>query len=477
MSKTRRGQKIDISIPEKSYESRERALVVLSGDSFFWTIWCLEYAISLQKKGFKVDFLDLSRFRTSRFGHIVSDIKSRVLFRNSMNKLLPKICRETGISLIRLTPRKKYSSNSSSMSPVETQKYLSLLDGELAPITGIRLKATSDVPPKVLSRFNSYYFQTKSVVTQLHKNMKYELIATSNGRLIVGGAVAQAALEAGISIKVIDTPITARWTYEIFSNNFLENLHFLANEIQTTWLNAGASRETDAQIGLNNKLMGRKLHGQSWSHDFELEIPTPYSTNAPLAVLFPTTDLEIPLHELTSSDAAFGGSQETAFKEFCIQAKRLGYKIVLRAHPHPGNIARASMENRIWSHFCNENEITFIGSESRVNSYELMKQSDLNVSYYSTTAIDSIILQRRTLILGFTEFSPLVPEICAYSSKQISTLLENDVPILGIERIYPWSYYQERGARSLESFEIDSRRELSFRGTQLNVPRIKIFNK
>ena len=58
---------------------------------------------------------------------------------------------------------------------------------------------------------------------QLHKNMKYELIATSNGRLIVGGAVAQAALEAGISIKVIDTPITARWSYEIFSNNFFDS--------------------------------------------------------------------------------------------------------------------------------------------------------------------------------------------------------------------------------------------------------------
>jgi hypothetical protein len=68
-----------------------------------------------------------------------------------------------------------------------------------------------------------------------------------------------------------------------------------------------------------------------------------------------------------------------------------------------------------------------------------------------------------------------VPEICAYSSKQILTFLENDIPIMGIERVYPWSYYQERGARGLESFEIDPKGGLSFKGKQLNVPRLKLF--
>ena len=449
---------------------------MLSGDSFFWTVWCIEHAISLKKEGYEVDFLDLSRFRRTRFGYIVSDIKSRVLFQNSMTRLLPIICKQTGISLIRVFPRTIHSRNLSKMNPDEAKKFLSLLDGELAPLTGVRLESTLDVTPKVLSRFENYYFQTKSVVTQLHKKKNYGLIATSNGRLIVGGAVAQAAFESRTNLQVIDTPISARWAYEIYSNNFLENIHFLASEIQTTWFNAGVSRESVAQLGLNNKLKGRKLHGQSWIHDFGPENLEIYSTNSPLAVLFPTTDLEIPLHELTDSDASFGGSQERAFGEFCIQAKRLGYKIVLRAHPHPGNAVRASMENRIWSGFCKENDILFVGSESQVNSYELMKQSDLNVSYYSTTAIDSIILQRRTLILGFTEFSPLVPEICAYSSEQISNFLENEIPIIGIESVYPWSYYQERGARGLESFGIDSNNGLTFGGMQVNVPRFKVFH-
>lgn len=362
------------------------------------------------------------------------------------------------------------------MGPDEAKKFLSLLDGELAPVTGVRLESTSDVTPKVLSKFENYYLQTKRIVTQLHRKKNYGLIATSNGRLIVGGAVAQAAFESKISLKVIDTPISARWAYEIYSNNFIENIHFLAKEIQTTWLNAGVGRERVAQIGLSNKLMGRKLQGQSWVHDFEPMNLEMYATNAPLAVLFPTTDLEIPLHELKESDASFGGSQEKAFGEFCIQAKRLGYKIVLRSHPHPGNIARASMENRIWSNFCKKNDISFIESESHVNSYELMRQSDLNVSYYSTTAIDSIILQKRTLILGFTEFGPLVPEICAYSPEEISNFLKSDIPIMEIERVYPWLYYQERGARRLENFEIDSKGGLTFGGMQLHVPRFKIFH-
>jgi len=216
------------------------------------------------------------------------------------------------------------------MSAEEGKRFLSLLDGELAPKNGVRLKSILDVAPKDLPEFRSYYYQTKNLVSYLHNDRNYDLIATSNGRLVVGGAVVETALESGIDIKVIDSAISARWAYEIYSSNFLENLHFLAEEIRTTWSHADSDRNVIAQIGFTNKLRGRKLQGPSWIHDFDSPSQNLKRTTEPLAVLFPTTDLEIPLHELTSNDAAFGGSQERAFGEFCIQAKKLSYKIVLR---------------------------------------------------------------------------------------------------------------------------------------------------
>jgi hypothetical protein len=70
-----------------------------------------------------------------------------------MTRLLPIICKQTGISLIRVFPRTIYSTNRSKMNPDEAKKFLSLLDGELAPLTGVRLESALDVTPKVLSRF------------------------------------------------------------------------------------------------------------------------------------------------------------------------------------------------------------------------------------------------------------------------------------------------------------------------------------
>lgn len=452
----------------ESNNKNKTALVVIPARSQFWVLWCLDYAVVLRKEGFNVDLLDLSAFTPAWYRKYLRKILFALRFSNRLESIAKEVCLEHGIRYIKpRESKKKKSSSFAAVSSLEKIALLSLLDAQYAATLGRRVTSEDLLPRETLESEKYFYQVARDIVTALCNKNQYEMVATANGRIVVSGAVKAAALESIGKCQILDTSVNGRWSYQAYKPDYLEDLEFLPIQIDELWQHANSEKARVAQEALDKKLKGFRLDAPTWTSAFSSIYEAMLKDGEKLAVIFPTSDWERPLHLMNDSRMTFGGDQQTAFATFSNVARRFGYKVIVRAHPHPGDLQREEIENSIWGKFCIENSLEFIASDSGIDSYDLMKKSNLNVSYVSSAAIDSIILGRPTLILGRSEFSHLLTEIFVQDENEITRKLEEKNLIMEKSRLFPWSYFQEKGQISLQIIQLDAEGGALYKGQEI----------
>lgn len=444
------------------------ALVVIPGRSQFWVLWCLDYAVILRQEGFHVDLLDLSAFSSAWYRKYLRKLLFALRFNNRLEVIAKKVCSDHGIRYIK--PPESKIGNRSSLAPIvsfEKVAFLSLLDAQYAATLGRRITSEDLLPQETLDIETYFYQVARDMVASLCMKNHYEIVATANGRIVVSGAVKAAALESIGKCQILDTSVNGRWSYQVYKPDYLEDLEFIPLQIDELWQNAGLEKVQIAQKALEKKLKGFRLDAPTWTSAFSSSFDVSAEEGKKLAVIFPTSDWERPLHLMNDPRMTFGGDQQIAFATFSDAARLFGFKVIVRAHPHPGDSSREKIENSIWGRFCVENNLGFIASDSGIDSYDLMKKSNLNVSYVSSAAIDSIILNRPTLVLGRSEFSHLISDIFARDKSEILEILEESDLVVEKSRLYPWSYFQEKGQLSLQIIQLDTEGRVLYKGKEI----------
>jgi hypothetical protein len=198
-----------------------------------------------------------------------------------------------------------------------------------------------------------------------------------------------------------------------------------------------------------------------------------------LAAIFVGSGFEMAPTEAEIKSTHLGSEQQkNIIRTFNKIAVENGFSVILRGHPASAGLENMyAAEDKEWAEFCNENSIIHLPSFSKVDSYKLMKESDINVVYASSAGVDSILLGANTLVLTNTDWSHLVPELCAFDEKSIRNRFTSYERIVDVKRIYPYAFYMECGGIKMEDVDYSTEGSLYFQGEEIGAPRVKFLER
>lgn len=444
-------------------------LVVLPGLSTEWIIWCIERSCQLNREGHKVTFLDLSEFNPIRYRRFLRKLLHRLRYRNCIHAMMKKILEN--LEIIYIKPPHSALKNTKELQLDEVEVFQSALDAVYGQIMGKRILLESDLPLRTVNLEKKLFIAAIDQVMGVAKLINANEVITVNGRCLTDSAVIVAAKRIDKKVFRLEAGGGTSLNHEIYSSSPFD-FDATHSVILDAWNRAGENRSEIAIASFENKLAGYMGRDPYWNFSFKKEFDLDAISNPKIAVFFPTTDFEHPLLDLLASTRTYDGDQVKAFKYFYTAAKKHGYQVIVRAHPHPFDKTKELAEDRIWGDVCGKSDIIFIPSESGIDSKSLMKVSKLNCVYQSSIAVESIYLSRPTIILGRTEFDNLVPELCAFEPQVLNRLIESGIPIIDHSRLYPWAYYRTMGGQIPLYFKKygDS---IFFDGTEIEFSRLR----
>lgn len=449
-----------------------KTLVVIPEMSNIWNVWCLDYAVKARLSGDDITILDLSELNPIYYYSLKRRIARRILRRNRFDKIAGIIARENRISYLTYGFYKAGSDNLPNIIEERSIRFWDAIDSKYAMRIGKRIRNEEDMDPQLLRLEEYFYNLTAKIIFKVCSGQGYNQVIVANGMQGVAGSVVATAETLGIPLGILELVSDARWAYQVHPSNLREDPKFLQDDIQRIWKLAEDIKYQVAENVLNEKLIGKRAGTVSWSSSF-LPINKSHDfPNSKVAVMFPTSDFERPLSSHLDKNATFQGSQLVAFATFSEIAKRFGYSLIVRGHPHPTNPIKGQMEDDIWQPFCEEKSIQYIPSGSEISSYDLMMKSSLNVSYLSSCTLDSIILGRNTMALARRDFTNLVPEICAFTPQEIEQKLDIPNLILDKSRIYPWAFHYKTAGEDVTLFDIlDENGDIFYKGKKIDDAR------
>lgn len=192
-----------------------------------------------------------------------------------------------------------------------------------------------------------------------------------------------------------------------------------------------------------------------------------------LVVYFSSSDDE--LVELDVDwDSYFGGQPQALalLAEEC--KKREGYSLVIRSHPHLR--MKPAQDFQDWDEAVNEAQPDLhVDPFSSVDSYELMRQADLVVTYGSTSGVEAAYARKPVVVMGPSAYDELGCATRVRTREELAAAL--DAPAVGrwegavayglmMKRrgfAYEWISRAESGERSLEGVSFSESNPLVLR--------------
>lgn len=309
---------------------------------------------------------------------------------------------------------------------------------------------------------------------RLQSENRFNEIITVNGRYIVDGAVVQACREAQVECSLIESASATPGKYTIYevSPHDIPSVQGMHLEL---WDKAASGKNEIAERGLQLKLSGRESPGfdfrSNFTEDFKRKLN---SSSQKIAVFFPSTDREFAIFPEFVHQESFGGSQAEAFLAFSRIAKRYGYHVIVRVHPVNSKLPKklqdkfVQIEDAIWYELCSTSGSEIIESRSRISSYDLIEKAQLCATYASSISIECILSGKPTLILGESEISYCVPEICAFNEAQLASKFNDGIPIMKKSDLYPYGYWLQSAGMELKLFNFISDHEVYFSNKLVN---------
>lgn len=455
----------------------KRALIVIPDWGLAWYTFCLEHAVELSNAGVEVSILDLSSLNPRIFKRHFWKFALKVVQKNRLSDIKQKISRAHNIKLISCVIPKRRTSGYA-MTKARNEIFVSAMASKYAYLTGRRDTRLDEIDQQVVEIEGYFFDSIVNFILALQDQFQFDEVITVNGRFVVDGAVVQACIEAQIKYSLIESAGSTPGLFEVFeiSPHDIPSVQGMHRDF---WEQAGPERNSIAERGLQKKLLGMENHGSDFRKNFTKSFAEGHeSRSSKLAVFFPSSDREFAIFPEFNWRDSFGGSQGDAFLSFCRIAKANGYRVVVRVHPVDSKSPQelqdqfAAIEDGIWQKLCVAGGAQIIESRSEVSSYDLINKADLCVTYASSISVECILSEKPTLILGESEISHCVPEICAFNEADLNAKFNEKIPIIRRERLYPYGYWLEFAGRKPKFFEFASDQEVYFCNQLVNEYRV-----
>lgn len=458
---------------EQTKLASEKALIVIPDWGLAWYIFCLEHAVELAKLGIEVSILDLSNLNSRIFERRFWRLGLGMAQKNRLEGVKLKISKTYNIKLINIRLPKDTSS-SFVMTKERNEIFESAMASKYSNITGQRQTQLGEIDSKIVEIERYFFDSTANLIILLQNQFNFNEIITVNGRYVVDGAVVQACIESHVKCSLLEAAGSSPGFYEKYeiSPHDIPSVQEMHKEF---WEGAGSDRNIVAERGLQKKFLGADNPGFNFRQYFTEEFNVAHNqTSQKLAAFFPSSDREFAIFPEFNWRDSFGGSQSDAFLAFNRIAKANGYRVVVRVHPVDSKSSRdlqdnyAETEDAIWRKLCSVSEAEIIESRSQISSYDLINKADLCATYASSISIECILLEKPTLILGESEISYCVPEICAFNEADLNAKFNQGIPIMNKEALYPYGYWLESAGRKPKLFKFISDHEVYFEGRLVN---------
>lgn len=458
---------------EQTNLAPKKVLIVIPDWGLVWYIFCLEHAVELSKSGTDVSVLDLSNLNPRIFERRFWRFGLGLVQKNRLKDIKQKISKTYNIKLIN-NRLPKPTSSSYAMTKERNSIFVSAMASKYANITGRRHTQLDEIDSKIVEIERYFFNSTVNLIILLQNQFNFNEIITVNGRYVVDGAVVQACIESHTKFRLMEAAGSTPGLYEVYeiSPHDIPSVQEMHKEF---WEGATSERNIIAERGLQKKLSGMDNPGSNFRTNFtekfsETQDPTPHK----LAAFFPSSEREFAIFPEFIWRDSFGGSQGDAFLAFSRIAKANGYRVVVRVHPVDSKSPRelqdhfAETEDAIWRKLCAASEAEIIESRSQVSSYDLINKADLCATYASSISIECILSEKPTIILGQSEISYCVPEICAFNEADLNAKFNQGIPIMRKEALFPYGYWLESAGREPKLFQFISDREVYFETLLVN---------
>lgn len=460
-------------------EGPNKWIIVIVERHALWTLWCLDFLQNATKEKQEIEILDLSSFRLIRHEGNSRYLLTKIYRKNRIESIVRRVASRYNIKIItpRISDRLCFPKEE-----VLKENFLSFLNGldsQYFEEIGMRITDETQINSRIARQARRVFYRVIKVISRTIKERGITKVIVPGGRTLIPNAVISGTQRLGISCTVLEQITSKSTRYFEFELDFRKDLRPRQREVEDLWAKSGDFKYEVAQNYLDNKLRGEQgSFNFSAKFDSTIEIVKPQ--NKKLAAIFVGTGFEMAPMEVEPKITDLGMKQQKdMIRIFTKIARENGFSVVLRGHPPSAGLEKMyAAEDKEWAEFCYENEITHFPSNSNVDSYNLMKVSDINVVYGSSAGIDSIILEANTLILANTDWTHLVPELCAFDEQEIRNRFQSIERPVDVKRLYPYAFYMERGGIKISNAEYDPYENiLYFEGHQIGAPRFRYLEK
>ena len=81
--------------------------------------------------------------------------------------------------------------------------------------------------------------------------------------------------------------------------------------------------------------------------------------------------------------------------------------------------------------------------DSNIDTYQLLIDADINVTWSSTVGLESIAREKKTIIMGDSAWLNLDWGIHAWNGESLEKLLDNNLPSLKKDVLLPWFWFMQ----------------------------------
>jgi hypothetical protein len=463
---SRQRKKGTTSVAGDSFEAISRdfkRVVVVNPVRTLWSYqFSLEASIRLASLGAEVLFLDLAKSEDASYllneKQYIPRLRYISVF-HSVKKELKKF----GVPSRSISMRDYYFTNVpkfNNVSELRNYEYGNLKFGAMiySAITS-KYKSTSFEIDEVDKDVNHYFRCTAAAYRKLTSQIRDfapDVILTTNDRLIGSALALNLASNLGLPSRVIywgsDSTKLQVYTRSLYDSREWFEL------AKSKFLISPPSPSEKVRLLNEMDLLSRSQTEDSLTFTRTQTKGLGLELSRKTIVFYAQSEHE---HSAVFIDEINGRfkSQQDAFVELMKICGELDIDLVLKYHPIRNLDKRSTnLKSEIgdWKDIQIENWVIQIDPNSKVDTYELINNAYVNVVWTSTVGLESILRQKKLIVLGDTHWLDLDWGINAWNSNDLKRAILGELKVPPLESLLPWFWYiQEFGLKFVHTSLID----------------------
>lgn len=281
------------------------------------------------------------------------------------------------------------------------------------------------------------YSMTKDAI----QKYKPKSILTFNGRFAVSRAIVLAAEDCGVGVLYHER-VDLNDRYRVDSRS-PHDYGWWESEIKKTW---NSSADLDEAKIIAERYYSDRIDSGKFNENFNHR---KFIKNGELPRFFPNKFRHVFFSKSDYETAYIAGLKNEPFKtqRECIKWLINFYdnckdiQFILRVHP---NLVNSAQEDIDWWHKLSGKNLTLIKADESIDSYELVKNSNLTISYGNATInLEATYLGKPSIAIGKSIFREVDAAYHPESIKELTLLLQQEVlkPKCR-DSVYPYAYFR-----------------------------------